>query len=35
MARLRTAGYAEPFMSLEDGVADYVERFLAAPDPYR
>jgi len=33
--RLRAAGFARPFTSLEDGVADYVTRFLAAPDPYR
>jgi ADP-L-glycero-D-manno-heptose 6-epimerase len=35
MERLRAAGYVEPFASLEEGVADYVESFLAAPDPYR
>lgn len=33
--RLRAAGFARPFTSLEDGVADYVTRFLATPDPYR
>jgi ADP-L-glycero-D-manno-heptose 6-epimerase len=35
MDRLRQAGYNRPFTSLEDGVADYVRNFLAAPDPYR
>jgi ADP-L-glycero-D-manno-heptose 6-epimerase len=35
MARLRATGYAAPFASLEDGVADYVTRFLATDDPYR
>jgi ADP-L-glycero-D-manno-heptose 6-epimerase len=35
MTRLRDAGYDRPFTSLEDGVADYVQRYLVAPDPYR
>ena len=35
MDRLRRAGYNRPFTALEDGVADYVTRFLAASDPYR
>jgi ADP-L-glycero-D-manno-heptose 6-epimerase len=35
MERLRQAGYDQPFTALEDGVADYVTRYLAAPDPYR
>lgn len=35
MSRLRAAGYTRPFIGLEDGVADYVERFLGRPDPYR
>jgi ADP-L-glycero-D-manno-heptose 6-epimerase len=35
MERLRAAGCTAPFTSLEDGVADYVNRFLARPDPYR
>ncbi len=34
MQRLRDAGYAKPFTSLEDGVADYVGQFLSKPDPY-
>ena len=34
MARLRAAGYDAPFTSLEDGVAEYVTRHLAAEDPY-
>ncbi len=28
MAKLRAAGYAEPFYSLEDGVTDYVQNYL-------
>lgn len=35
MERLRAAGYAAPFTSLEDGISDYVGRFLSQPDPYR
>jgi len=33
--RLRAAGYREPFTSLEQGVADYVQQYLAGSDPYR
>lgn len=35
MERLRKAGYTRPFTSLEDGVRDYVERYLSQLDPYR
>ena len=35
MSRLRAAGYAAPFTSLEDGTADYVRNYLSRPDPYR
>ena len=35
MQRLRAAGYAAPFTSLEDGVGDYVLRYLSAGDQYR
>ncbi|CAA7612281.1 ADP-L-glycero-D-manno-heptose-6-epimerase [Candidatus Terasakiella magnetica] len=35
MDRLRAAGYAKPFTSLEKGVETYVKSFLAAPDSYR
>jgi ADP-L-glycero-D-manno-heptose 6-epimerase len=35
MERLRAAGYTQPFTSLEDGVRDYVERYLSQSDPYR
>jgi ADP-L-glycero-D-manno-heptose 6-epimerase len=35
MERLREAGYTQPFTSLEDGVRDYVERYLSQSDPYR
>ena len=34
-ARLRAAGFSRPFTALEDGVANYVTRYLAQPDPYR
>ncbi|MBM3516772.1 MAG: ADP-glyceromanno-heptose 6-epimerase [Alphaproteobacteria bacterium] len=34
MARLRDAGFAEPTASLEDGVQDYVRRYLRTADPY-
>jgi ADP-L-glycero-D-manno-heptose 6-epimerase len=34
MERLRQAGYTQPFTSLEEGVADYVQRYLSRPDPY-
>jgi ADP-L-glycero-D-manno-heptose 6-epimerase len=33
--RLRRAGYERPTTSLEDGVRDYVQTYLAAADPYR
>jgi ADP-L-glycero-D-manno-heptose 6-epimerase len=35
MDRLKAAGYERPFTSLEEGVADYVGRYLSQPDPYR
>ncbi|MGD0721244.1 MAG: ADP-glyceromanno-heptose 6-epimerase [Roseiarcus sp.] len=35
MAKLRDAGYAAPFRSIEDGVRDYVRNYLTQPDPYR
>ena len=34
MDRLRAAGYARPFTTLEDGVATYVRSYLGADDPY-
>ena len=34
MERLRAAGYAKPFTSLEDGVTKYVRDFLDTGDPY-
>ncbi len=34
MAKLRTAGYAAPMSSLEDGVKDYVQNYLMKADPY-
>ncbi len=33
--RLRAAGYARPFTSLEKGIARYVHDYLATNDPYR
>ena len=35
MERLRAAGYDRPATPLEEGVRDYVERYLADADPYR
>lgn len=35
MTRLRAAGYTAPFTTLDDGVRDYVTRYLIKPDPYR
>jgi ADP-L-glycero-D-manno-heptose 6-epimerase len=35
MERLRAAGYTRPPTTLEDGVRDYVQTYLAAADPYR
>ncbi len=35
MERLLGLGYNQPFSDLEEGVQDYVARFLSQPDPYR
>jgi ADP-L-glycero-D-manno-heptose 6-epimerase len=35
MARIRRAGFDAPPTELEDGVRDYVQKYLAGPDPYR
>jgi ADP-L-glycero-D-manno-heptose 6-epimerase len=35
MSRLVEAGYDKPMTGLEDGIADYVTRYLSQPDPYR
>jgi ADP-L-glycero-D-manno-heptose 6-epimerase len=35
ISRLRSSGYAAPFTSLEDGVADYVKGYLLRQDSYR
>jgi ADP-L-glycero-D-manno-heptose 6-epimerase len=35
MERIRAAGFIQPATSLEDGVRDYVQSYLAAADPYR
>lgn len=35
MTKLREAGYDRPFASVEEGVSDYVERYLSRDDPYR
>jgi ADP-L-glycero-D-manno-heptose 6-epimerase len=35
MERLRAAGYERPLTKLEDGIADYVGRYLSQPDPHR
>ncbi len=35
MGRLRAAGYDKPFLTLEEGIGDYVNGYLATDDPYR
>jgi len=35
MERLRRVGYERVFTSLEDGVSEYVQRYLLTSDPYR
>jgi|HubBroStandDraft_5_1064220.scaffolds.fasta_scaffold76029_2 ADP-L-glycero-D-manno-heptose 6-epimerase len=35
LERLRSAGFTRTLTSLEDGVQEYVERYLAGPDRYR
>lgn len=35
MSRLRAAGYDKPFTELEEGVGDYVRRYLHSADPYK
>jgi ADP-L-glycero-D-manno-heptose 6-epimerase len=35
MERLREIGYQRPFTSLENGIGDYVTRYLNNEDPYR
>lgn len=34
MSKLKAAGYSEPFISLEDGVMDYVNKFLKEKEYY-
>jgi ADP-L-glycero-D-manno-heptose 6-epimerase len=34
MDRLRAAGYAKPFTSIEEGAADYIRNYLETADPY-
>lgn len=35
MDKLRQVGYGRPFLSLEDGIGDYVTSYLASGDAYR
>ena len=35
MTRLREAGFNKPFMTLEEGVQLYLEKYLSQKDPYR
>ena len=35
MERLRHAGYAAPFTTIEEGVGIYVRDYLSRDDPYR
>jgi ADP-L-glycero-D-manno-heptose 6-epimerase len=34
MSKLRSAGYAKPFQSLEDSVRDYARNYLIQPNPF-
>ena len=34
MSKLRKVGYEQPFVSIEEGVGDYVSRFLAGNKYY-
>lgn len=34
ISKLRAAGYAHPFTSIEDGVSDFVQNYLLKPDIY-
>jgi ADP-L-glycero-D-manno-heptose 6-epimerase len=34
LERLRSAGYTQPFTSLETGVAEYIQSYLGRDDPY-
>jgi ADP-L-glycero-D-manno-heptose 6-epimerase len=35
MSKLHAAGYTKAFTSLEDGIRQYVEKYLSKDDPYR
>jgi ADP-L-glycero-D-manno-heptose 6-epimerase len=35
MERLRRAGYAAPFIDLQEGIIDYIQNYLLGADPYR
>jgi ADP-L-glycero-D-manno-heptose 6-epimerase len=35
MDRLTAAGYSAPLTPLEEGIGEYVTRYLSQPDPYR
>lgn len=35
MSGLRAAGYSRDFMSLEEGIQEYIQRYLMNSDPYR
>jgi ADP-L-glycero-D-manno-heptose 6-epimerase len=35
MERLRAAGYAKDFTTLENGIGRYVRDYLSQPNPYR
>lgn len=34
ISKLRAAGFEMPFMSVEDGIKDFVQNYLQKPDPY-
>ena len=35
MERLMAAGYPKPMTGLEEGIEEYVTRYLSQPDPHR
>ena len=34
MEKIKRAGYTKKFYSLEDGIKDYVQNYMAKEDPY-
>jgi ADP-L-glycero-D-manno-heptose 6-epimerase len=34
ITKLQQAGFREPLTSIEDGIKEYVQRYLSSPNPY-